>query len=128
MRNINFLGLENLPPTSDLFFDTPTVVDQSELNKVCQLVYAVDERTKLPTGDLNVLFSDSVPADIADWVKRNLQQPIDVGGISSIVDGKQVDDETIAACVRERNETQIEYINRMDIYLRKLYDDNKEGN
>ena len=128
MRNINFFGMENLPPTSDLNFDTPTVADQSELNKVCQLVYAVDERTKLPSGDLNVLFSDSVPADIADWVKRNLQQPIDVGGTTSVFDGKEVDDDTIAACVRERNETQIEYINRMDNYLRKLYNDNQEGN
>lgn len=128
MRNINFLGMENLPPTSDINFDEPTVVDQSELTKVCQLVYAVDERTKLPTGDLNVLFSDSVPADIADWVKRNLQQPIDVGGTPSVFDGKAVDDETIAACVRERNESQIEYINRMDNYLRKLYSDNQEGN
>lgn len=127
MRNINFLGLTDLCPTSPLVVVPPTVVDQSELAKVCELVYAIDERTKLPTGDLNILFSDSVPSDIAEWVRRNLQAPIDVGGTTSIFEGKAVDDDFILKSVRERNESQIEYVNRMDNLLREMFN-NKEGN
>ena len=127
MRNIKFIGsvpclelpiIRSIPKRN-------RVEDASELGRLCKLVYAPDPRTNLPSGDLQVLFSDNVNPDIRDWITRQLLQPVDFGTVSSIKQGQQLDDDTILVCMRQRGESSHEYISRMDDYLRSIY--NKEG-
>lgn len=127
MRNIRFIG--SVPclelPIIRSIPKCEIVEDSSELGRLCQLVYAVDPRTNLPSGDLQVLFGDNVNPDIRDWITRQLLQPVDFGGVSSIKQGQQLDDDTILSCMRKRGESSSEYISRMNDYLLSI--NNKEG-
>lgn len=120
MRNINFIGLTNLCPNKFLSAKKIDYRDDSELNRICQLVYSSDERTGLPSSDLSVLFSDSVPSEIADWVRKNLQSPHDIGGQRSVYGSENVDDDTIIQLTRNNNESQSAYIQRVNDYLINL--------
>lgn len=121
MRNINYSFLPpgdfgSLKPIKCT--DLPVISD--EFTRMCKLVYAINPTTKLPCSDLSVLFSDSVPADIAEWVRRNLQRPIESVS-SSIINGEQVDDDTLIALIRNVGETDREYIKRCDGILSSMY-------
>lgn len=96
------------------------VEDSSELSRLCSLVYSSDPRTHLPTGDLQLFFSDKVNPDIKDWVSRQLLQPVEFGDVSSNVHGTQLDDDTILACMRKRGESSHEYVDRINNYLRSI--------
>lgn len=121
MRNMNFFGLTGLCANSPVPRSNVELVrDDSELHRICQLVYAPDEKTGLPSSDLMILFSDSVPADIADWVRKNLQNPHDLGGVSSVVQGQDIDDDTLLELTRHRDESSAQYIDRVNMYLRKI--------
>lgn len=127
MRNISFIGHV---PCLDLVIKRSIskckkVEDSSELGRLCQLVYAPDPRTNLPTGDFQLLFSDNVNPDIRDWISRQLLQPVDFGSVSSIKEGQQLDDDTILSCMRKRGESSFEYVSRMNDYLLSI--NNKEG-
>lgn len=127
MRNIRFIG--SVPcvelPIIRSIPKRERVEDSSELGRLCQLVYATDPRTNLPSGDLQVLFGDNVNPDIRDWITRQLLQPVDFGDVSSIKQGQQLDDDTILSCMRKRGESSSEYISRMNDYLLSI--NNKEG-
>lgn len=94
-------------------------VDSSELTRLLKLVYVPDKRTGLPTGELTVLASDSVSPDIADWIRKQLLNPVQISGVSSVVDGHQVDDDTLLALTRNPLETDRAYISRVDGLLRE---------
>lgn len=116
---MNFFGLTGLAPSSPkvVYDDDKIVRDDSELNRICQLVYVPDERTGLPSSDLSILFSDSVPADISAWVRANLQMPHSIEGVSSNISGNQVDDDTLLELTRNKGESNSEYITRVNNYL-----------
>lgn len=120
MRNINFIGLIGLCPNKPVPVKQKDFRDDSELNRICQLVYSADERTGLPSSDLSVLFSDSVPSEIADWVRKNLQTPHELGGQRSVYGSENVDDDTIIQLTRNNNESQSAYIQRVNDYLINL--------
>lgn len=126
MRNISFIGHD---PCLDLpvFRSKPRVkiVEQeSDLYRLCRLVYASDPRTNLPSGDLQLFFSDNVNPDIKDWISRQLLQPNSFGDVSSSINGKQLEDDVITACMRNRGESAQEYVERMNKYLHSI--NNKE--
>lgn len=127
MRNIRFIG--SVPclelPIIRTISKCSRVEDSSELGRLCKLVYAIDPRTNLPSGDLQLLFGDNVNPDIRDWISRQLLQPVDFGSVSSYKQGQQLDDDTILACMRQRGESSHEYISRMNDYLLSI--NNKEG-
>lgn len=125
MRNNKFHGLENLCASRPkLDFSDVGFRDDSELHRLCKLVYAKDEKTLLPSSDLMVLFSDSVPQDIANWVRQNLQSPHELNGVASVRNGQDIDDDTIIELTRGRSESSVQYIERVNDYLRRI---NKEG-
>lgn len=121
MRNINYAFL---PPGNigslKLIKDTDLPVVSDEFTRMCKLVYAINPKTLLPCSDLSVLFSDSVPLDIAEWVRRNLQRPID-SVPSSIINGQQVDDDTLIALTRNVGESDRDYIKRCDGILSSMF-------
>ena len=100
MRNINFIG--HVPclelPVSRVIHRVKRVEDSSELGRLVKLVYAPNPRTNLPSGDLQVLFSDSVNPDVRDWISRQLLQPVNFDSVSSTIKGQQLDDDTILNC------------------------------
>lgn len=90
--------------------------DDSELNRLISLVYSPDEKTGIASSDLNVLVSDSVNPQIADWVRTQLLRPVGFAP-SSIKDGKQVDEETLFALTRNHGESQSDYVDRVNQLL-----------
>lgn len=94
-------------------------VDSSELTRLLKLVYVPDKRTGLPTGELTVLASDTVSPDIANWVRTQLLNPLPNSGVSSVVDGHQIDDDTLVALTRNPLESDRSYIARVDGLLRE---------
>ena len=117
MRNINysFLPPGSLPSSRSIPFEKE-VVGESDTDRLLKLVYALDERTKLPSSDLSILASDSVPPEIAEFVRTQLLNPIDCG-VSSIKNGEQIDDDTLLALTRNSRETPLEYVTRVNNYL-----------
>lgn len=127
MRNLNYSFL----PVSDYgsLRSLPSVtlpVDTDDFVRMCRLVYAINPRTNLPCSDLQVLFSDSVPDDIKDWVRKNLFNEIS-GGISSIVNGLQVDDDLLFSLTRNVGESSLDYIDRVDSLLKDMNKSKSEG-
>lgn len=112
-----------LPPAEVVLNEREKNVDTSELSRVLKLVYAADKRTGLPAGELSVLASDSVPIEVAQWIRSQLLNPIPDTSISSIVNNTQLDDDTILALTRNVGESDRDYIDRVDGLLR---DWNKE--
>lgn len=127
MRNLNYAFLPPgiVPCEIELSFkEVPLKND--EVDRVCSLVFAPNPKTLLPCSDLQVLFSDSVPAEIADWVRKNLQAPQSMSP-SSIINGEQVDDDTLIALTRNVGEDNISYINRCNALIKDMYK-SQEGN
>lgn len=112
-----------LPPAEVVLKEREKNVDTSELSRVLKLVYAADNRTGLPVGELSVLASDSVPPEVAQWIRTQLLNPIVDNSVSSIVNNTQLDDDTIIALTRNVGESDRDYIDRVDGLLR---DWNKE--
>ena len=112
-----------LPPAEVVLKQREKNVDTSELSRVLKLVYAADNRTGLPAGELSVLASDSVPPEVAQWIRSQLLNPIVDNSVSSIVNNTQLDDDTILSLTRNVGESDREYIDRVDGLLR---DWNKE--
>ena len=52
--------------------------DDGELNRLCSIIYAPDERTGLPSSDLAVMLTDKVNPQIKDWIQKQLMSPISV--------------------------------------------------
>ena len=95
-----------------------SAVESSELSRLLKLVYVADERTGLPAGELSVLASDSVPPEVAQWIRTQLLNPIPDTSISSVVNNTQLDDDTILALTRIVGESDRDYIDRVDGLLR----------
>lgn len=124
----NYFGLKGLKDFREIpafaFAEEP-VLEVDEMSRLVQLVYAPDEKTGLASSDLNVLVSDSVNPQIAEWVRQQILRPVGFAP-SSIRDGNQVDDETLFALTRDMNESQNSYIERVNGLL-KNWNTNDEG-
>lgn len=101
--------------------------DNSEMVRLLKLVYAPDKRTGLPSSDVSVLASDSVPAEVAQWVRTQLLNPMPDNSVSSVVQNTQMDDDTILALVRNVGEDDRAYIDRVDGLLREWNKKNEES-
>lgn len=126
MRNINY----SFNPVGTLPLDrvlelVSLPLNDSDIDRLVTLVYVPHTKTKLPCSDLQILFSDSVPTEVADWVRKNLQGEVPMSP-SSIVNGEQVDDDTLIALTRQVGESDIDYINRCDNLIRS-YNKKSEG-
>lgn len=117
-----------LPPAEVVLNEREKNVDTSELSRVLKLVYAADKRTGLPAGELSVLASDSVPTEVAQWIRSQLLNPIPDTSISSIVNNTQLDDDTILALTRNVGESDRDYIDRVDGLLRDWNKDESKDN
>ena len=124
----NFLGLKGLIDFREKPAFCPCVDEVHEvddMSRLVQLVYSPDEKTGLASSDLNVLVSDSVNPQIAEWVRSQILRPVGFSP-SSIRDGQQIDDDTLFALTRDMNESQSSYVERVNGLL-KQWNTNNEG-
>lgn len=126
IRNYNTLPPGIVP--SSIKLESPEVPeDNSEMARLLRLVYAPDKRTGLPSSDISILASDSVPPEVAQWVRTQLLNPMPDNSVSSVVQNTQMDDDTILALVRNVGEDDRSYIDRVDGLLRDWNKKNEES-
>ena len=101
--------------------------DNTEISRLLKIVYAADKRTGLPNGELSVLASDSVPPEVAQWVRTQLLNPLPDNSVSSVVGNTQLDDDTIMSLVRNVGEDDRSYIDRVDNLLRDWNEKHEES-
>lgn len=91
---------------------TEVEIPQSPKDSLIQLIYAPDERTNLPTGDLSYWVSDSVNPQIKDFILKNLLFDTSSAASPSIPDG--LDDSLAFDLSRQRDESLESYVNRIN--------------
>ena len=80
------------------------------------IVYAKDERTKLPIGDLKYLVSDNANPEVKEWVLKNIM--LDTSSAVSPSAPKGLSDDDIAALARSPQETVHDYMERVNDFMR----------
>lgn len=126
VRNYNTLP-PGIVPSSIKLESREVYEDNSEMARLLKLVYAPDKRTGLPGSDISILASDSVPPEVAQWVRTQLLNPMPDYSVSSVVQNTQMDDDTILALVRNVGEDDRAYIDRVDGLLREWNKKNEES-
>lgn len=81
------------------------------------IVYAVDERTQLPTGDLQYLVSDKANPQVKQFILDNLMQ--DVSGAQNVSAKYNLSDDDILALSRNQGESVQEYAERLNSSIAK---------
>lgn len=87
------------------------------------IVYAVNETTGLPTGDLSYMVSDKVNPEIKQWVLENIL--IDTSSAATPAPPRGLSDDDIAALARDPKESPQDYMNRVNMYAqtnKQLYE------
>lgn len=81
------------------------------------LVYAVDERTQLPTGDLQYLVSDKANPQVKQFILDNLMQ--DVSAAQNVSAKYDLSDDDILALSRNKGESVQDYAERLNASIDK---------
>lgn len=68
------------------------------------VIYAIDERTNLPTGDLAYYVSDKVNPQIKEFILRNLLMDVS-SAANETFDSKYISDDLALDLMRQPNET-----------------------
>lgn len=114
-KSINF----DLPIMPSVEYKVSTHANNQE--QIFQQVYAPDDVTGLPSGDLSLMLSDKVHPDIRQYIMDNLQH--DISPLPPVDTDLSPDE--IFAFSRQGRETREHYIERISEYVngtKKLYD------
>lgn len=85
---------------------------KSPSDSLLKLVYARDERTGLPMGDLQYLVSDKANPQVKEFILQNLMQ--DVSSAKNVVAKFDLSDDDILALSRNPNESVQDYAARLN--------------
>lgn len=108
-RNLSFfqgLDLDSMPETHE----EPLPISQNVLDKVFNEIFAVDDVSKLPKGDLAYYLSPDSNPDIRLWLENNLLKPRAARSGSSIAG---VTDDLIVEMSKSRDESFEDYAYRL---------------
>lgn len=86
-------------------------VSQSASDSLLSIVYAMDEVTNLPKGDLSYLVSDKANPQVKEFILNNLMR--DVSGAKNVTISGLSDDDLLALS-RNPNESVADYANRLN--------------
>ena len=86
-------------------------------DSLLSLVYAIDERTGLPTGDLQYLVSDKANPQVKEFILANLMQ--DVSSAKNIAANGVLSDDDILELSLGHNESLDSYVNRLNESINK---------
>ena len=75
------------------------------------VVFGVDPRTKLPSGDLAMFMGDNVSPEVRDFISKNLMKPFDSNESGGKYDG--LNDDDISLYTRGHDESLESYRSRM---------------
>lgn len=93
-------------------FEYPAAVEKaSPSDAIIKMVYARDERTKLPTGDLRYYVSDKANPEVKRWILDNLM--MDTSGAANPKIPAGMDDETAMIYQRNVGESTEAYVSRL---------------
>lgn len=95
--------------------------DDSELSRLCRLVFVPDPKSKMPVSSLSVVFNENVDPQIRDWVQRVLLN----GGVPSGVslgdyDRTKISDDDILELTKARDESNASYFGRVSAFIDML--------
>lgn len=96
--------------------DPEYVPTEDKMMEILRDVFAVDERTGLPMGDIAYYLSPDGNPQVREWLQNNLLKPRSVS-VGSSVEG--VTDDMIVECARGKGESVVDYASR----LRSIYDE-----
>lgn len=95
--------------------DEEEVHDDSELKRLCDIIYAPDERG-LVNSDISIFLSKNANPQIKDWIQRNLMSPMSFDDAP-----RDMSDDEIAQYTRGRDESTEQYAQRLnDFYQSTL--------
>ena len=95
--------------------------DDSELARLCRLVFVPDPKSKMPVSTLSIMFNENVDPQIRDWVQRVLLN----GGVPSGVslgdyDRSKISDDDIMELTKGREESSSDFYYRVSAFIDKL--------
>lgn len=79
-------------------------------------IFAIDERTKLPQGDLAVFMSENTSPEVKQFIQQNLLQQ---NNLELPENGKDLDDDIISALTRGSGESVSSYRDRVMDWLKQ---------
>lgn len=83
---------------------------QTDVDRILNDIFSVDERTGLPKGDIAYYLSPDGNPAVKDWLVNNLLKPRSVGSSSSLQD---ISDDTIEEFSRRADENISDYRERI---------------
>lgn len=115
-RSVNYSHLDGInSPLVTLPSKEPAVIQKREADLVCELVFAPDKRTHLPSSDISVYLAPNTPTQVREFIKQNIfgegvERP-------SVPDG--IDDDVILDLVRGSDETVDAYASRVSDFMNR---------
>lgn len=97
--------------------DSDVDLQLDPMDSLLSIVYAVDERTQLPTGDLQYLVSDKANPQVKQFILDNLMQ--DVSAAQNVSANYNLADDDILALSRNQGESVQEYADRLNASIQK---------
>lgn len=117
MKRISYLAFDFCRNMIDT--DFPDVVSVPQVDEVknspkdslLSIVYAPDDRTGLPTGDLTYLVSAKVAPDVKEFILSNLMQDVSVAKNPANLQG--LSDDALLELSRNKGESLESYVGRL---------------
>lgn len=92
-----------------------------EQDKLLSIIFAVDEFTRLPKGDLALYLGENCNPSVREYIEKNLLQSVS----SESLQTSELDDDTILQLTRGVDESRRDYVARINNYMEQLVYDEK---
>lgn len=122
-KQIKFFQRVNAAPLPYLepIFEKKEVKKKDKFEELLDIIYAVDPRTGMPSGDLAVFMSKDANPEIRDFIQQNLMMEVPTAEGSGLVMSdalrnsftKNITDDDIAEFSRNVGETSEDYAKRL---------------
>lgn len=92
-----------------------------EQDKLLSIIFAVDEFTRLPKGDLALYLGENCNPSVREYIEKNLFQSVSSENLQT----SDLDDDTILQLTRGVDESRRDYVARINNYMEQLVYDEK---
>lgn len=92
-----------------------------EQDKLLSIIFAVDEFTRLPKGDLALYLGDNCNPSVREYIEKNLLQSVQSENLQT----SELEDDTILKLTRGVDESRRDYVARINNYMEQLVYDEK---
>lgn len=113
-RSINFSHLLGLSSACVKYLSKePAIINKREADLVCDLVFAPDKKTGLPSSDISVYLASNTPIQVREFVKQNIFGE----GLERVGGSSELEDADLHFLVRGSDETVEDYSSRVSSYM-----------